>query len=107
MKDITDIFNEIIAEGYGNTAQFGDISRDGQFIDYFGTKLSTGDKIIFLAQDFRESKDFYRAEVGDLITDKGGIDYVIVKNVESPFTSGGKVKNGSKKRSDLCVKINI
>ena len=105
MKNLTELIQESITnEGYGNSSQFGDMSRDGMFIDYFGTTLKVGDKVVFLSQDFRDSKDFYRAEISELITDKGGIDYVIVKNVESPHISG-KIKNGSKKRADLCIKI--
>ena len=106
MKNITEVFNDLVSEGYGNSYQFGDISRDGQFIDYFGEKLSVGDKIVFLSQDFKDSKDFYRAVVDKLVTDKGGTDYVVVKQVDSPHSSG-KVKDGSKKRSDLCIKMNV
>lgn len=112
IASLTDFINEQIdteddslLEGYGNSYQFGDISREGQFIDYFGEKLSVGDKIVFLSQDFKDSKDFYRAVVDKLVTDKGGTDYVVVKQVESPHSSG-KVKDGSKKRSDLCIKMN-
>ena len=97
---------EFINEGYGNSEPFGDISKDGSFIDYFGIELKVGDRVVFLATDFRDSKDFYRAEISGLTTDKGGVDYVILKNIESPY-SISKIKNGSKKRADLCIKINI
>ena len=107
MKNITELMQEsIVNEGYGNSSQFGDISRNGVFIDYFGTPLKAGDKVVFLSKDFRDSRNFYRAEISELITSGSGEDFVIVKNVESPHTTGGKVKNGSKKRADLCIKIN-
>lgn len=106
MKNLEQAINDaLIEEGYGNTQQFGDISKNGQFTDYFGNRLKVGDKIVFLAQDFRDSRDFYRATVSDLVTDKAGTDYVIVSNVESPYSSG-KIKNNSKKRADLCIKLN-
>ena len=98
MKTIT----EIISEGYGNSEPFGDISRDGQFIDYFGDTIEVGNTVVFISQDFRDSKDFYKATVKSLITDKGGTDYCVIDNVQAP-SHMSKVKNGAKKRCDLCV----
>lgn len=95
---------ELIHEGYGNSESFGDISRDGQFIDYFGDKIEVGNTVVFLSQDYRDSKDFYKATVKSLITDKGGIDYCVVDNVQAP-SSTSKVKSGAKKRCDLCIII--
>lgn len=84
--------------------EYSTISRDGEFKDYFGEDIHVGDIVIFLATDFRDSKDFYKAEVKSLITNKNGEDYCIIKVLESPYNSS-KIKDGAKKRCDLCIVI--
>lgn len=105
MKNIAEFINKFVNEGFNNNDQFGDYSMNGAFIDYFGNVISKGDTIVFRATDFKDSNDFYRAKVQDLITDKGGNDYVVLMDVESPFHNG-KITNGKKKSCSSCVIIN-
>lgn len=90
-----------------NFLESAEISRGGSFKDYFGDEIKVGDTVVFLATDFRGTNDFYKAEVKSLIAGKTSEseDYCVVKIIHSPY-SMPKVKDGSKKRCDLCVIVN-
>lgn len=94
-------------ENFKHIFESSTISRDGNFKDYFGDTIKVGDIVVFLATEFRDTKDFYKAEVKSLVTNKGGEDYCIVKILKTPYDSfNSKIKDGSKKRCDLCVIVN-
>lgn len=92
-------------ENFKHAFESSIISRDGNFKDYFGDTIKVGDIVVFIATEFRDTKDFYKAEVKSLVTNKSGEDYCIVKILNKPYDLA-KIKDGSKKRCDLCVIVN-